>query len=85
MTIDNAFRALARPSRNGYETTISMVGWINYNWALIRYPEDPHNKEPTTQPVVFKAIGKRDKLYWSRALAQVTEYLENHPDDGFSY
>lgn len=53
--------------------------------ALIRYPVDPHNKEPTTQPVVFKAIGKRDKLYWSRALKQVTEYLENHPDDGFSY
>lgn len=66
MTIDKAFRALERPSRNGYETTIAMVGWMNYHWALIRYPADPHNKEPTTQPVVFKAIGKRNKLYWSR-------------------
>lgn len=85
MAIDKAFKALERPSRNGYETTIAMVGWMNYHWALIRYPVDPNNTEPTTQPVVFKAIGKRNKLYWPRALARVSEYLENNPDDGFSY
>ena len=85
MTLDKAFKALERPSRNGYETTIAMIGWNDYHWSLIRYPVDLSDKEPLTEPIIFKAVCKRDKDYWFRALEQVTEYLENHPDDGFYY
>lgn len=85
MSIDKAFKALERKSRNGYETTISMIGWNDYHWSLIRYPVDLNDKEPLTEPIIFEAVCKQDKTYWARALAQVTEYLENNPDDGFSY
>jgi len=86
MNINKEFKALERSSRNGYETTVSMMGGSNgYHWSLIRYPVDIRNTEPTTEPVTFRSLHKRDETYWPRALADVAEYLAAHPDDGFAY
>lgn len=87
MNVNQSIRSMVRKSHNGYETTISMhyVGNYEYRWELIRYPLDISClDEPTEIVIIFHQHGRRDPDYWPRALAQVSDYLRRHPEDGFA-
>lgn len=82
MKINHELSAMARNSRNGYETCFCyhQDSAASYHWELIRYPLDINRLDEPSE-VIKEYHGRFD---WQDAINHAKTYLADHPDDGFA-
>lgn len=88
MSLKFDFLNLNRPSNNGMETTICMKHWeapADWDWVMIRYPVDILDNRETEVVHVFDKLSARGSFTWNDVLDWTRQYLDDHPEDGFSY
>lgn len=81
MTISEKRRSLNRESKNGYEVCFMMhyLTRTHYRWELVRYHLDEYVIGPVKPIITFEG-----RFNWNYAIAEAENYLNDHPDDGFS-
>lgn len=82
-----AFMNLNRPGNNGMETTICIhhrKAPADWDWVLLRYPTDILDTRESEVVHTFDKLGRKGET-WEDVLKWTTQYLADHPDDGFSF